>query len=62
MVNWLKYILNVYTQTGHSKGHLEYLKDLKAQIQKSTLPLTVVYLGKFLFFFFNFIFKPETLY
>ena len=62
MVNWLKYILNVYTQTGHSKGHLECLKDLKAQIQKSALPLTVVYLGKFLFFFFNFIFKPETLY
>ena len=42
------YILNVYTQIGLSKGHLECLKDLKAQIQKSALPLTVVHLGKFL--------------
>lgn len=48
MVNWLKYILNVYSQIRLSKGHLECIKDLKAQTQKSGLPITVVYLGKFL--------------
>ena len=48
MVNWLKYILNVYIQIGLSKGHLECMKDLKAHTQKSGRHITVVYLGKFL--------------